>query len=1067
MPDSSHSSAHSFFNFLESNPLAAWCFEKKSKKICYANKTAVAWYGYTLKEYQDRSIHELVMSKDIFDFKGGETEKKLSILLRNNKKVKARVWVRKIMLDRKSYGVVYADKIPAVKKKRIAETKEYLQQANERLSDTLNFARMGSAELNLKTLELLPSPELLSILEVNDSPAKIPVSYFIETYIAKEDQHIIYDKISEGLHNGHTVRKEVGVEFHAITATGKRRLMEARGVFRPDSALGIIHDITEEKQIEREYIRKSRQIENILNSITEGFFAVDNNWCFILANTIFEKMAGYEKGALLGKNIWDTFPMIIDSPLGAMYKESFASGESKQFEFQSKVNPNITFEVNTYPNSDGLLVYFRDITKKKQADEEVRRLAMVANHTSNSVIVIDKEGFITWVNKGFEQLTGYSLHEVLGRRPESFLAGPDTCKQTLDLIQHALSNKQGFKVEMLNYTKHNQPIWLDVEMLPIKSADGDVTGYITIEMDITQLKMAVSEMIKSQEELQTIVNNIPVDVFIKDLKGRYTFYNKAFERHFHESFKPYPGFTDFDVFPEADACSSMESDEEVITKKETLKIEHELEDAASTDTYYTIKFPLYNIDQQVYGVGGISLQITDRKKMEMKLRESEARYRSIVDDQIEMICRFNKDGTITYANRSMRETFNMGDVLPIRISDFLPPAQCAEVAAHIKQFFNDDLSQLPLQRKVQVKGEYRWHEWFAVPLKDEHGNIYEVQSIGHDITDRKRLEFEQARLDKIVRESYNEIFIFNTTTLALEFGNASVLNNLGYSHAEFKELYISDLFTFPDEMALQALLNSLKNAETDRLQLQLRLKRKDESYYNVEVLIQILEKDQSFVAIASDITSKLITEKKLLDTIVEKEILIKEIHHRVKNNLQLISSLLYLKMISLEQTEIRGFLENIRQKIRSISLIHERLLQSEILDKVEISDYLGKLIKDIQVTYFRQDLDVKIETCIEENTVSLDAAIVCGLIVNEIVTNGLKHAFTGRSNGLIQVSLHNHKKPLLYTLTITDNGVTLPAHISPGTDKSFGMQLIDVFVKQLNGTLQIIRDNGTTFQITF
>jgi two-component sensor histidine kinase len=171
-----------------------------------------------------------------------------------------------------------------------------------------------------------------------------------------------------------------------------------------------------------------------------------------------------------------------------------------------------------------------------------------------------------------------------------------------------------------------------------------------------------------------------------------------------------------------------------------------------------------------------------------------------------------------------------------------------------------------------------------------------------------------------------------------------------------------------------------------------------------------------------------------------------------------------LKLSSVEKSDIRGFLEDTRQKIRSIALIHERLLQTENLDKVEISDYLGKLIHDLQVTYGREDLSLEIKTNIQRLMIGLDTAIICGLIVNELVTNAIKHAFAGRSSGILEIEFRHQER---YVLTVRDDGIQLPENIAPGQSHSFGMQLIDVFVKQLNGSVDIERKKGTKFQIQF
>lgn len=206
-------------------------------------------------------------------------------------------------------------------------------------------------------------------------------------------------------------------------------------------------------------------------------------------------------------------------------------------------------------------------------------------------------------------------------------------------------------------------------------------------------------------------------------------------------------------------------------------------------------------------------------------------------------------------------------------------------------------------------------------------------------------------------------------------------------------------------------------------------------------------------------------EERLRQSVKEKEMLIKEIHHRVKNNLQIISSIIYLKMISLEQSDIRSFLDSLRQKIKSIALIHERLLQSEKLDEVEIADYLGKLLADIQLSNYRQDLELVIDHDICTGLLPLDTAIYCGLILNELLTNSIKHAFQDRPNGQISVTLTRDEKK--YLMLVKDNGITLPEYIAPGKANSFGMQMIDVFVKQLNGSWRIIREDGTTFLIRF
>jgi PAS domain S-box-containing protein len=321
-------------------------------------------------------------------------------------------------------------------------------------------------------------------------------------------------------------------------------------------------------------------------------------------------------------------------------------------------------------------------------------------------------------------------------------------------------------------------------------------------------------------------------------------------------------------------------------------------------------------------------------------------------------------------------------------------------------------------------------------------------------------------LEKIVHHNVSEILTVDESSLNVLYANGAALKNLEYSDERIKRLKVFDLFSFPDEMALTALLNTLRTSSTERINLQLKFTRRSGSHYDVDVTIRYMKEEKIFVFVASDISAKLVTEKKLIESIREKDNLIKEIHHRVKNNLQLISSIIYLKMISLKESEMKTFLEDTRQKIRSIALIHERLLQTEKLDKVDISDYLGKLIHDLQVTYQRPNLQLSIETKIEKTMLSLDTAIICGLIVNELITNSIKHAFQERAEGLIEIQL-NQKSDKSFQLVIADNGSGLPLEIEPGKTSSFGMQLLYVFARQLNGSWTIARQNGSKFQLNF
>lgn len=201
------------------------------------------------------------------------------------------------------------------------------------------------------------------------------------------------------------------------------------------------------------------------------------------------------------------------------------------------------------------------------------------------------------------------------------------------------------------------------------------------------------------------------------------------------------------------------------------------------------------------------------------------------------------------------------------------------------------------------------------------------------------------------------------------------------------------------------------------------------------------------------------------ESLAEKEMLLKEIHHRVKNNLQIISGILELQNFNISDENAKIILKEGQARIQSIALIHKTLYQSENFSKVPFQNYLTELVQAIQDTY--RNAQMKIDTVINANDIelSINTAIPLSLIINEIITNCFKHAFIGRNNGTININLT--KEDLTYQLVIHDNGNGLPDDFNPRKLHSVGFDLIQGLSKQLEGTFDWKTENGTAITITF
>ena len=208
------------------------------------------------------------------------------------------------------------------------------------------------------------------------------------------------------------------------------------------------------------------------------------------------------------------------------------------------------------------------------------------------------------------------------------------------------------------------------------------------------------------------------------------------------------------------------------------------------------------------------------------------------------------------------------------------------------------------------------------------------------------------------------------------------------------------------------------------------------------------------------------SEEAIRTSLREKETLLKEIHHRVKNNLQVIASLLRLQSRYLKDAESRAIFEESQNRVHSISLVHEKLYRADNLARIDFNDYLVTLTKGLTDSWRGTDSPIHVEVDAEGVQLSVDTAIPCGLIVTELVTNALKHAFPNGSGGNIRVTALANREGWL-KLTVADDGKGLPEKLDFRKSGSLGLELVNSLVRQLGAKLEIRRSPGATFQIEF
>ena len=362
------------------------------------------------------------------------------------------------------------------------------------------------------------------------------------------------------------------------------------------------------------------------------------------------------------------------------------------------------------------------------------------------------------------------------------------------------------------------------------------------------------------------------------------------------------------------------------------------------------------------------------------------------------------------------------------------------------------------------------------PLKDWRGGLVSRAVVLRDITEHKRAEEllheSEEKFRTIFENASDEIIYLDRNGTILDV-NRKVEDIFGYTREELIGRNFVEFTFFGEEdtakMAdkFRGLING--NITLSEPLIELELRHRNGSTIFVEVSTRIISTDhrtEGILGILRDVTERKRSEEKIKASLKEKEVLLREIHHRVKNNMQVVSSLLNLQSLYMKDTSYAEMLRESQNRIRTMSLIHENLYQSEDLSNINFSEYICTLVYGLAHSYREGTQQVDLTFDIDNVNLGVDAAIPCGLIINELVTNSLKHAFPHGKRGEIAVSCHSTGGALEFT--VRDNGVGIPEGVDFKNSGSLGLHLVTILAEdQLNGRITLSRKRGTEFCITF
>jgi PAS domain S-box-containing protein len=618
---------------------------------------------------------------------------------------------------------------------------------------------------------------------------------------------------------------------------------------------------------------------------------------------------------------------------------------------------------------------------------------------------------------------------------------------------------------------------------------------------IMKLRRIENEVRESEAFLRDIMENVSDAIFVKDREARMILANTAYYRLMGKSPEEVLNKTAADFHLPEIARKLAEDDKRVMETGKGTTLEERIFTSHGWRILQTVKAPYYDGQGNIIGLIGAARDITERKKAEEALKkahgnleklveertaELEKAYNSLKESEIglaeaqKMAHIGNWDWNLVngggYWSNELYHIFGRSPQKSAPFYDELFNYIHPDDREYVEKSIQNGLKEGPKSgidyRIVLANGEERTVHSQAEVIFDEQKIPVRVKGIVQDITERKKSE-EKIKILANVVESSNDAIATESLDGIITSWNKSAEQIYGYSAEEILGKNVSILEPDTIKGEVKQLIEKIKQGEKVQHYETLRVK-KDGTIINGSITLSpIFDSHGKLVAIsgiARDITERIKAEKLLAKA---EEARMKEIHHRIKNNLQVISSLLDLQAEKFRDKEVLEAFRESQNRVTSMSLIHEELYKGEGNDTLNFSAYLQKLAESLFQTYRLSSKNVRLCMDLEENTLfNMDVAVPLGIIVNELVSNSLKHAFTEKEEGEIRIKLcrkekNNEIDKSLFSLTISDNGKGIPENVELESFESLGLQLVSILVDQLDGKIELKRDQGTKFRITF
>jgi PAS domain S-box-containing protein len=716
----------------------------------------------------------------------------------------------------------------------------------------------------------------------------------------------------------------------------------------------------------------------------------------------------------------------------------------------------------------------READEARRESEETYRLLF--SERRDAIVLVDEEtlAFVE-ANHSAEEIWGYTREELLNMKALEVSAEPEKSFSSIK----AGAGPKGYDVPLRWHKKK------DGTVFPVEISVGPLTWkgrkvVCAIVRDITDRVQAERESRMERQRFEILSEHAPYGLAMIGQDGKFMYVNPRFKELFGYELTEIPNEKQWFsmAFPEPakrrTAISAWLADiEKVRTGKPRPRT---FEIVCKDGLKKTVHFMPVQLDNGDHLM--TCEDITERnraeeriRKSEAKLRASHAQFQAYMDNSPVIAFMRDDQGRYVYVNRLLLNNNNLSSsqVLGKTAYEIFPEEMAGKVTKEDLDVVASNSVVAAIESVVDRTGDQR--EWYLIrfPVQDADGRTY-VGGVGLDLTQRinaqKALEVSEARFRQIYEMMPLMVHSVDRDGVIRNV-NRRWLSHMGYDREEVIGRRLDDFMSKNPPTGWNDSWPQLwEKGSVSGIQCQWA--KKDRSIIDA-VLASIIIEDPvlgrvSLTAV-HDITDLKRAEEQIKKSLEEKEVLLREINHRVKNNLQVISSLLRLQARQASDETSRHVLQDTQNRLQTIALIHETLYQSRNLASIDVEPYLKRLVAHLFYLYGVHSSQIETTIAAEGFRLGVDKADPLGLIANELVSNCLKHAFPAGRKGIVEISFTSESDQ--FHFKVSDNGVGLGENFDPFNAQMLGLELVNTLVKQLHGEMTVKRTAGTEFHIRF